>query len=135
MYGLNERQMKKVYEDASSLGGDTGLSLLRFLEMRLDNVAYRAGMAPSRAAARQMITHGKMKVNGKKMTIPSYKLSQGDEIEFVASDIPRESASGLETPKSWIKKTAKGAEVIKEPEKNEIGQEIKEYLIIEFYSR
>lgn len=134
MYGLNERQMKKVYEKASELGGDTGLNLLRMLELRLDNVMYLAGMAPSRAAARQMVNHGKVKVNSKKMKIPSYKLSENDKIEFVSSDVPRESVSELENI-SWIKKTPKGAEIVMEPDRSAIGEDIREYLIIEFYSR
>jgi small subunit ribosomal protein S4 len=134
MYGLNERQMKRVFEKASELGGNTGLNLLRLLALRLDNVVYLAGMAPSRAAARQIVTHGKIKVNGKKMSIPSYTLSSGDKVEFISSDIPRIGTSELEAP-SWVKKTAKGVEVVKKPPKKEVGEDIKEYLIIEFYSR
>ncbi len=134
MYGLNERQMKKTFEEASNLGGDTGLNLLKALEMRLDNVMYLLGMAPSRAAARQKTTHGKVKVNGKRMKIPSYKLSVGDKIEFINSNVAREGASGLGTP-SWLKKNAKGGEVVNEPERSTMAEDIKEYLIIEFYSR
>ena len=80
VYGLNETQMKNLYKEASKAGGDKGFKLLQFLELRLDNVTYLLGFAASRSNARQMVNHGKIVVNGKKVDIPSYRVSVGDKV-------------------------------------------------------
>lgn len=133
-YGLNEAQMRSVFENAVKAGGDRGLRLLQLLEMRLDNVVYLLGLAQSRASARQLVTHGKIKVNGKKVSIPSFVVSAGDKIQISDPKFSRGSVSSLKLP-SWLKKSPKGGDVISEPSRDMIDEEIKEYLIIEFYSR
>jgi len=133
-YGINEAQMKGVFKRASKLGSDTGLNLLQFLEMRLDNVVYLLGISPSRQAARQVVNHGKIKVNDKKMTISSFIVSPGDKISLADPKHQRQSAPELKAPR-WLKKSAKGGEVLEKPSREMIDEGIKEYLIIEFYSR
>jgi small subunit ribosomal protein S4 len=80
-YGLTERQFRNLYREASRKQGVTGENMLRFLELRLDNVVYRAGWAATRPQARQMVNHGHIKVNGKRVTIPSYRVKVGDVVE------------------------------------------------------
>jgi small subunit ribosomal protein S4 len=134
IYGLTERQLKNIIDEAVAAGGDRGLKLLQLIEMRLDNVAYLLGIAPSRAAARQAVTHGKVAVNGKKMSIPSYTVSVGDVISVRDASFQTVGSSGLRTPR-WLKKAAKGGEVIVEPTREMLSDEINENLVIEYYSR
>lgn len=82
IYGLLEKQFRRFFEMASVAEGNTGLRLLQLLELRLDNVVYRMGLARTRAGARQMVTHGHIKVNGKKIDLPSYIVQVGDEIRM-----------------------------------------------------
>ena len=133
-YGVTETKLKNLLAEASKSGGDKGLRLLQLLELRLDNVAYLLGLAPSRAAARQAVTHGKVAVNGKKLTIPSYTVSVGDIISIRDNDFHIESASGLKTP-GWIKKKSGGGTIVSEPTRDMIDENIRETFIIEFYSR
>lgn len=133
-YGINETQMKGILKKASQSGGDTGLNMLQLLEMRLDNVVYLLGISPSRPSARQAVNHGKIKVNGKKMTIPSYTVSVGDKISLADPKYQKQSVPELKSP-SWLKKSSSGGEVLEKPVREMIDEGIKEYLIIEFYSR
>ncbi len=134
IYGLNEAQMKKVFKDASSEGGDKGAVLLKFLEMRLDNVVYLLGLAPSRSAARQLVNHGHITVNGEKVTIASYRIDVGDKIDLKTKDVQPIGVGELKTP-GWLKKKSRGGEVVSEPTRDMIDEGIKEYMIVEFYSR
>ncbi len=134
VYGLNEAQMKKLYKEATSFRGDKGLRLLQLLEMRLDNVVYLLGTASSRPHARQMVNHGKVVVDGKKVDIPSYRVSVGEKIELKDPSKKASSPSYIKTP-NWLKKSAKGGEVLSTPDRNMIDEEIRENLIIEFYSK
>ncbi len=134
VYGLTETQMKNTLDKAARSGGDKGLRLLQLLEMRLDNVVYLIGLAPSRAAARQAVTHGKISVNGKKMSIPSYVVSVGDKVEVRDNSFLPIPVSALKTP-GWLKKKAKAGEIASEPTRDMIDDGINENLIIEFYSR
>lgn len=134
IYGITETQMKNLFERAASSGGDKGLTLLQLLERRLDNVVYLLGLMPSKQAARQLVSHGKILVNGKKMDVPSYEVGIGDKVEVADPKAIRGAAPELRTP-SWIKKNSKGGEIVGEPIRTDIDEEIKEYLIIEFYSR
>ena len=136
-YGLREKQFKNLYKEATRRSKahktDKGLEFLRLLELRFDNVAYYAGFAPSRASARQYIVHGHMLLNGKKMSIPSYELKEGDGIELkIAKLAPSEKL--FDVPE-WIEKKSLKAKVSRLPIRDEIDEGIRESLIIEFYSR
>lgn len=137
IYGLREKQFKNVYKEADrrskARSSDKGLEFLRILELRLDNVAYYAGFAPSRAAARQAVVHGHILVNGKKLNIPSYELKEGDGIELkMAKLAPSEK---LFPVPEWIESKGTKAKVLKLPVRDDIDEGIRENLIIEFYSR
>jgi small subunit ribosomal protein S4 len=136
-YGLRERQFKNLYKEATRRSkvnnSDRGLEFLRLLELRLDNVVYYAGLAPSRAAARQAVVHGHVLVNGQKLDIPSYELKEGEEIELrMAKLAPTEK---LFPVPEWIEVNGTKAKVSRLPIRDEIDEGIKENLIIEFYSR
>lgn len=137
IYGLREKQFHNLYTKAARLSkinnSDKGLELLRLLELRLDNVVYLAGLAQSRSAARQFVTHKHIEVNGETVSIPSYVLKQGDEIKLkVAKLLPLEVF--IKTPR-WIEKSKNIAKVSDLPIRDDIDESIKENLIIEFYSR
>jgi small subunit ribosomal protein S4 len=136
-YGLREKKMKNMYVTANKRAklnnSDKGLELLRLLELRLDNVIYLAGLAPSRAAARQYVVHGHVLLNGSKMTIPSLELKENDSVELkMAKLAPTEKF--FETP-SWIETKDSKAKVARLPIRDDIDEGIKENLIIEYYSR
>lgn len=136
-YGVREKKFKSMYMEATrrskAHNTDRGLEFLRLLELRFDNVAYYAGFAPSRAAARQAIVHGHMLLNGKKITIPSYELKEGDGMELkIAKLAPSEK---LITVPEWIEKNELKAKVSRLPVRDEIDEGIRENLIIEYYSR
>ncbi|MBN2016158.1 30S ribosomal protein S4 [Candidatus Dojkabacteria bacterium] len=141
IYGLLEKQFKRFFKMAEKAKGNTGVKLLQLLEMRLDNVVYRLGVAPTRNAARQLVNHGNITVNDKKISIPSYVVSVGDEVglkpsaqkkEFVK--IFTEQAKKIKTPK-WLQKLTHGGKVASEPSREMIDKGINEQLIVEFYSR
>ncbi len=133
LYGVWERQFKRYFKEAEKSGEDTGKVLLRSLEKRLDNAVYRANLAASRSQARQLVVHGKVTVNGDLVDRPSYLVSPGDEIavESVPSSVPER-----QTPK-WITVDRKAgkAKITREPERDDIGADIDESMIVEFYSR
>ncbi len=139
IYGVLERQFSRYYEQMTKSKGKT--TMLGLIERRLDNVAYRLGFAPSRSGARQLISHGHVTVNGKKLDIPSYQVKIGDKVAFKKqdSDSAREAVKNLKkiTPVSWLKyNTATNiAEVTSLPRTEDIGQEVEERLIVEYYSR
>src|SRR6185436_1239837 len=89
-YGLMERQFRNVYEKALRKRGVTGVTMLQILETRLDNVVFHLGLATTRAAARQMVSHGHIKVNGRKVSIPSYALKVNDTIEVKDNNVSRQ---------------------------------------------
>ncbi len=137
IYGLRERQFHNLYKKADRVSkinnSDKGLELLRLLELRLDNVVYMAGLAPSRGAARQFVTHKHVEVNGKTLSIPSYTLSKDDQVKLkVDKLIPLEIQ--IKSPR-WIEKSKNIATVFDLPIRDDIDEGIKENLIIEFYSR
>ena len=141
IYGLLEKQFKRFLRMATKTKGNTGVRLLQFLEMRLDNVVYRLGLAPTRNAARQLVNHGHITVNNKKVDIPSYVVQVGDEIYAKESTKKRDflkgfilEAKNIKVPK-WLKKLASGGKVESEPSRDMIDPGINEQLIIEFYSR
>ncbi len=143
MYGLREGQFRLFFDRASRMRGVTGEKLLQLLEMRLDNVVYRLGFAPSRRAARQLVRHGHMTVDGKKVDVPSMILKPGNVVQIVAGDDTREfAAPSIESAESrgivaWLavdKKQFKG-EVKHVPTREEIALPFNEQLIVELYSK
>ncbi|MCX8157353.1 MAG: 30S ribosomal protein S4 [Verrucomicrobiae bacterium] len=142
-YGLQERQFRGVYEKALRRRGVTGEQMLQLLECRLDNVVYHLGFAPTRPAARQMVTHGHIRVNGRKVNIPSYTLKVNDEIEVRNHNVSRQMATrNLESSTSravpdWLlldKDNFKGR-VVRIPSRDEIQPIANEQAVVEFYSR
>jgi small subunit ribosomal protein S4 len=142
-YGLQERQFRNYFEKATRKVGNTGSFLVQMLEMRLDNVVFRAGFAKSRSSARQLVGHGNIKVNGKKVNIPSFQAKPGDVISLsdsiAKSKLFTEDAQRLEKHQapSWIHfdAAAKTAKVTSKPEGDELKQNFDPKLIVEFYSR
>jgi small subunit ribosomal protein S4 len=143
MYGLYEKQFRHLFTKALRKRGVTGETLLQLLETRLDNVAYRLGFGSTRAAARQMIVHGHLKVNGRKVSSPSFNVKVGDVVEV--RDAPKPKAlvqKNLETNQmltvpDWVtldKEALKG-EVKRIPTREEIAPIVNERLIVELYSR
>lgn len=141
-YGLTETPFRRLYERATTMKGVTGEILLQLLERRLDNVVYRAGLAPSRPAARQLVTHGHFLVNGKKVDIPSYTVDVNDIItvrerskEMDHFKLVREGSPRI-LPK-WLAVNADQltATVSDLPAREDIDFALQENLIVEFYSR
>ena len=141
MYGLTETQFKRFFVEAERMGGITGTNLLVLLERRLDNMVYRMGFAGSRREARQLVSHRHIKVNGKKVNVPSFLVNEGDAIEVANKSLPSvrnslESVVRRGIP-SWLeldKDEAKG-KVKLLPARDDITLPIKEQLIVEYYSR
>lgn len=140
-YGMTERQFKRFYKTALKSSGNTSTRLLQLLELRLDNVVYQLGYAMTRAQARQFVTHGHIKLNGKKHNIPSAILSAGDEIEVSDDLLETQLFKEIEHKKKaykapqWLSRLSKGGKVVSEPTRDEIDSTIREQLIIELYSR
>lgn len=142
IYGVLERQFERYYENAARAKGVTGENLLILLEARLDNIVYRLGWAPSRAAARQLVRHGHIAVNGRKVSIPSYSVKAGDELAVreKSRNIPglrnHAEAATSQVPE-WLEmnpETLTGR-VIALPRRDQIDVNIQEHLIVEHYSR
>ena len=141
MYGLNERQFAKTYQEAGKMQGIHGENLLKLLESRLDNLVYRMGFAQTRRAARQLVNHGHITVNGKKVDIPSYRCKPGYVIAL------KEQSKDHKAVKESLSKVLKRVEFVtfddnkltgtfvRYPERNELSPEINESLIIEYYNR
>jgi small subunit ribosomal protein S4 len=142
-YGLLERQFRGVYERALKKRGVTGETMLRILETRLDSVVYQLGFANTRAAARQMASHGHIKVNGRKVSVPSYALRVNDVVEVRSHNVSRQlAAKNLESSTSravpdWLslnKEALKGT-VMRMPTREDIQPVANEQAVVEFYSR
>ncbi|MDP2338276.1 MAG: 30S ribosomal protein S4 [Bacteroidota bacterium] len=142
MYGVLERQFANLFKKASASKGVTGEVLLQMLEGRLDNVVFRLGIAPTRAAARQLVTHKHINVNGEVLNIPSYQVRPGDVVGV------REKSRSLEvitaalnsrryTKFAWLEwdNTTLAGKYLNRPERAEIPENIKEQLIVELYSK
>ena len=141
MYGVNERQFHKTFLEAEKMQGIHGTNFLRLLESRLDNLVYRIGFATTRRAARQLVNHGHVTVNGKKVDIPSYRVKPGDVIAM------KEDDKNLKVVAESLAKVTKRVEFItydegkmeatyvRLPERNELNADINEALIVEFYNK
>jgi len=142
-YGVLERQFRNYFIAAENRPGVTGENLLRSLETRMDNVVYRAGFAPSRAAARQLVTHGHFAVNGVPTNIPSYQLKAGDKVEVRESRRGREPFKvAKETlrnhqPPEWLSIDAGSLSgtVVTPPSRDQMPLDLNEQLVVEYYSR
>ncbi len=143
LYGVLEHQFRRYFEEADRRKGVTGENLLQILECRLDNVVYRMGFAVSRAQARQLVRHGHIMVNGRKVDIPSYQVKAGDTVTVreKSRNIPfiQEALQALESrggPR-WIEVDPKAFQgVVKElPQRDDITIPIEEHLIVELYSK
>lgn len=141
MYGLNEKQFRNLFDRASKLQGKAGENFMFLLESRLDNLVFRLGWANTRYGARQLVSHGHVTVNGKKVDIASYTVSPGDVIGL------RERSRSLKSIKEAIEgrhhlpgyvdfnATAMEGKYVRLPERGELSQDIEEQQIVEFYSR
>lgn len=141
MYGLNEKQFAKTFKRATKMAGITGENLLQLLETRLDNVVYRMGMATTRRAARQIVNHGHITVNGIKVDIPSYTVKPGDVIAVKEQslDHPAIKASveaTLNRP-AYVEFDANKltGKYLRYPDRSELNPDINEALIVEYYNR
>jgi small subunit ribosomal protein S4 len=142
-YSIMEKQFRNYFEKAEQRTGMTGENLLRLLEMRLDNVVYRMGLARSRAEARQLVSHGHFTVNGRPTNIPSFSTKAGDRIEVRESRRGREYfKTATETVKAaqipeWVSVDAAklSGSIVAEPAREQMPLEFNEQLVVEFYSR
>lgn len=144
LYGLLERQFAKLMTEASKARGQSGATLLQYLERRLDNVIYRAGLATSRRAARQLVTHGHFMLNGRRVDVPSIRVKASDEIVLRGSSKSNSYFASLDdlspAPAAypgWLKVNRKKFEVTVTglPTRDDAEPDIKEQLIVEYYSR
>ncbi|HHW79799.1 MAG TPA: 30S ribosomal protein S4 [Acholeplasmataceae bacterium] len=140
-YGVSEKQFKKTFVEAAKITGVHGENFLRLLESRLDNIVYRLGLARTRAQARQLVNHGHILVDGRKVDIPSYRMQPGQKVSL------KETSKGLKivaeaqelqfNPVDYVTfdQTAGVGTFVRLPERNEFLPEINEQLIVEFYNR
>jgi len=139
IYGLLEKQLRATYEEAAKNPAATGNAMLSFLERRLDNVVYRLGWAPTRAAARQLVNHNHFTLNNKKMNVPSYQVKVGDILvmKAKAAKIPAvmEVMKQEANLPAWLEAKNGVAHVAKLPVREDITEKIEEQLIVEYYNR
>ena len=141
MYGLNEKQFRKTFDEAGKLKGIHGENFLKLLESRLDNLVYRMGFSTTRRGARQLVNHGHITVDGKKVDIPSYRVKPGQVIAL------KENSKDHKAAKEALEKTTKRVEFVtfdenklcgtyvRYPERGELNADINEALIVEFYNK
>ena len=141
MYGLNEKQFAKTFKRATKMAGITGENLLQLLETRLDNVVYRMGMATTRRAARQIVNHGHITVNGIKVDIPSYTVKPGDVIAVKEQSLDHPAIKAaveatLNRP-AYVEFDANKltGRYLRFPDRSELNPDINEALIVEYYNR
>ena len=140
-YGVLEKQFRKTFEEAARLKGVTGENLIKLLEARLDNTVFRMGIAPSRPAARQLVSHKHIEVNGEVVNVPSFQMKAGDVITIREGSRERSSITSVFRPKnpkfSWIdwSETEMKGTFITYPERESVPENIKEQLIVELYSK
>ncbi|MCY3561108.1 MAG: 30S ribosomal protein S4 [bacterium] len=141
-YGLTERQFRNLYAEASRRTGVTGENMLTYLELRLDNIVYRTGWAATRPQARQFVLHGHLSVNGRRVSVPSYRVAAGDEI--AVKEQSRANAAFQwnvdvldRVPPVWLEVVEDGwaANVLSVPSREQIDVPIREQLIVELYSK
>ena len=141
IYGILERQFRNYFENAADMKGVTGENLLQLLERRLDNVVHRMGLGGSRAQARQVVLHGHIQVNGRKVNIPSFLVKAGDTVQVreghreVKSIVESREATAPQAPPAWLEEDRDNfrARVAALPRREDIGLPIQEQLIVELY--
>lgn len=140
VYAVMEKQFRKLYEEASRKDGVTGLNLIQYLERRLENVVYRMGFVSTRRQARQIVSHGHVSVNGKKVNIASYRVKVGDVVAVIENsknvELIKSAMEDANAP-TWIEldKAKFSGKVLQNPTKDDMDFELNEALIVEFYSR
>lgn len=140
VYGVQEKYMRKLFNEAMKTPLSTGQAFLKLLERRLDNVVFRLGLAPTRAAARQLVSHGNVRVNDKRMNVPSYRVNIGDTVTLKDSAAKIPYISELLTNKSysapkWLERQATTGKVVALPERDDSSEGIDIQLVVEYYSR
>ena len=141
MYGVSEKQFRKIFNDAGKMKGVHGENFLRLLESRLDNLVYRMGFASTRRAARQLVNHGHITVNGNKVDIPSYRCVPGDIISLKEQSMEHPAVKAtLENIHNRVEFVTfddkkKSGTYVRYPERSELNADINESLIVEFYNR
>lgn len=142
IYGVQEKQFRKAFEEAARVGGITGENLIKHLECRLDNVVYRMGIAPTRAAARQLVSHRHITVNGAIVNIASYSLKPGDTVgvreKSKSLEVIQDAlGNGRRSRYSWLEwqGSQMTGKFLQKPDRADIPENIKEQLIVELYSK
>jgi small subunit ribosomal protein S4 len=143
IYGVLEQQFRRYYKEASRTKGITGVRLLQMLELRLDNVVYRGGLAMSRSQSRQFVRHGHFMVNGKKVDIPSYRVREGDVVEArqrsksVGRIVEAAAYSSGRSIPDWLRLEAGELRISvdREPTRDQIDVPVQEQMIVELYSK
>jgi len=142
IYGVLEKQFRNLYEEANRQSGITGENLLRMLELRLDNIAFRALWGASRAQARQLVNHGHVLVNGKRATIPSYRVRPGDVVSLAPASrdviTVRQNLDTIDRPVPGWLEVEDGGNAVRVrtlPEREQIDTQVREQLIVELYSK
>lgn len=140
MYGLLERQFRRVFERAKKWKGNTGEKLIEFLERRLDNTVYRLGLAPTRAMARQLVSHGHVTVDQAKVSIPSYLVNSGEVVALKPKALEIPAIKKLLDEKTfttpgWLERKGPVGKILRSPDRSDTTEDINEQLIVEFYSR
>ena len=140
IYNVMEKQYRKIYEEAARKLGVTGLTLIEYLERRLENVVYRLGFAKTRRQARQIVSHGHIAVNGRRVNIASYRVKVGDVVSVIENsknvELIKSAVEDATTP-AWLEldRAAFSGKVLQNPTKEDLDFELNESLIVEFYSR
>ena len=140
IYNVMEKQFRKLYEEANRKDGVTGLNLVEYLERRLENVVYRMGFAKTRRQARQIVSHGHIAVNGRRVNIASYRVKVGDVISVIENskniELIKEAVEASTVP-AWLEldRAAFAGKVLQNPTKDDLDIVLNESLIVEFYSR
>lgn len=140
IYNVMEKQFRKLYEEASRKDGVTGLTLIQYLERRLENVVYRLGFAKTRRQARQVVSHGHIAVNGRRVNIASYRVKAGDVVSVIENSKNIElikTAIEEKTVPAWLEldRANFAGKVLQNPTKDDLDFDLNEALIVEFYSR
>jgi small subunit ribosomal protein S4 len=139
LFGMSEKQFRNTFNEALKTKGATGQTLLELLETRLDNVVYRLGFSSSRAGARQMVSHGHITVDGKKVNVPSFRVKEQSVVaispKFVDNIQVKKSLDSKDTLPEWLERKATVGKVLRMPNRDEMESIVSEQLIVEFYSR
>ena len=140
LYGVFERQFRKYFEFARKVKGNTGEALLIQLERRLDNAVYRLGLAPTRTAARQLVSHRHVLINSKRLSIPSYQVEVDEVVSLSPKGMGIPAVKKLledKTPllQGWLERKGPVGKIVRLPERSDVDADINEQLIVEYYSR